>query len=314
MTEQPHIQDIVYSIVTSPNFAQDGVCFAARLSGLYRSDDGGETWRSAYEALDPGTVLTTTTVVLSPDFDSDRSIFAGVPGAILRSVDGGSKWFLTELPKPAPVISSLIISPHFTEDATLLLGSVEDGVYRSEDRGMNWMACNFGLTDLSVFTMAISHHFADDTTVYLGTESGIFRSTNGGRAWKETGFPDDLAPVLSLVLSPEHTDDGILWAGTESCGLFYSDDRGQTWKQIARKKISKTVNAIAVSPKYPAQPHVLVMTSHILLVSRDGGSSWSEWEEGFFAEQGLACLATPHGLETGSSLLLGLADGNITRL
>ena len=38
-------QDLVYALAASPNFDQDGVCFAARRSGLYRSEDGGRTWQ-----------------------------------------------------------------------------------------------------------------------------------------------------------------------------------------------------------------------------------------------------------------------------
>ena len=31
--------------------ALDGLCFAARASGLYRSEDGGTTWASCYDSL-----------------------------------------------------------------------------------------------------------------------------------------------------------------------------------------------------------------------------------------------------------------------
>ena len=43
--EETEVQDAVYALATSPEFARDGVCFAARNSGLYRSDDGGGAWR-----------------------------------------------------------------------------------------------------------------------------------------------------------------------------------------------------------------------------------------------------------------------------
>ena len=89
MAEETQVQDIVYSLATSPDFEQDGVCFAARPSGLYRSDDGGLTWQPAYASLGLETPLTTVTVAVSPNFGADRSVFAGVPGGILRSVDGG---------------------------------------------------------------------------------------------------------------------------------------------------------------------------------------------------------------------------------
>ena len=78
---EPQIQDLVYSLATSPNFALDGICFAARQSGLYRSEDGGITWRSTYDSLDLEAPLATTAVVVSSNFGSDRSVFAGAQRA-----------------------------------------------------------------------------------------------------------------------------------------------------------------------------------------------------------------------------------------
>ena len=146
-------QDPVYALGLSPAFLEDGICFAARSSGLYHSEDGGGTWRIAYENLEPGRELATTGVALSPTFDNDGSMFAGVPGVIMRSFEAGSSWHYTPIASPPPIVADIGISPNFIEDGTLLVGTIEDGIFRSEDRGVRWMACNFGLTDLSVLTM-----------------------------------------------------------------------------------------------------------------------------------------------------------------
>ena len=116
------LQDIVFSLATSSNFAQDGVCFAARGSGLYRSDDGGSTWNYAYTALDLDASLTTMAVVVSPDFASDPSVFAGAIGGTLRSYNGGHTWHIAMFPSPPPVVSTLVISPDYSRDGILLTG------------------------------------------------------------------------------------------------------------------------------------------------------------------------------------------------
>ncbi|MBM4467753.1 MAG: hypothetical protein FJ014_19760 [Chloroflexi bacterium] len=317
---EPQIQDLVYSLATSPDFAQDGICFAARQSGLYRSDDGGITWRTTYDSLDLEAPLATTAVVVSPPFIppsggvSDRSVFAGVQGGILRSVDGGQTWNVAILPSPPPLVSALVVSPNFAHDGTLFAGTMEDGVFRSADRGSHWAAWNFGLLDLSVFSMAISPDFANDETLFVGTETGIFRSTNGGRAWREVSFPTEFAPLLSLALSPGYAGDGVLFAGTESCGLFYSNDRGRSWTRLGEDVVTEAVNGIVLSPQFPAQPDVLVMLSTALLVSRDGGQSWSDWKAGLSFEQGLASVAAPQGLAPGAPLLVGLVGGDVLRV
>ena len=201
------------------------------------------------------------------------------------------------------------------QDGVLLAGTMDDGIYRSADRGSRWSRWNFGLLDLNVLTMAISAQFAEDETLLAGTETGIFRSTNGGRAWREVAFPIDYAPVLSLRLSPNYASDGIIFAGTESSGLLYSKDRGQSWEQLGEDVINGPVNGLVLSPEFPDKPHVLAMLDTALLVSRDGGRSWSEWEgQTHEHEVGLSAIAAPEGLDEGAPLLVGRMEGGVLRL
>jgi photosystem II stability/assembly factor-like uncharacterized protein len=314
MSEEMEIQDVVYALAISPGFAQDGICFAARQCGLYRSEDGGATWHCAYDSLGLEEDLATTAVAVSPDFESDRSVFAGAQGAVLCSVDGGQNWRVASLASPPPIVSTMIVSPGFVEDGTLLVGTVEDGVFLSSDRGSRYQRWNFGLLDLSVLSMAVSPAFADDETLFVGTESGVFRSTNGGRAWREVSFPIDYAPVISLALSPDYANDGVLFAGTESAGLLRSDDRGQTWARIGEDAVADVVNAIVLSPAFPDTPSILVALSTALLISRDGGRSWADWEKGLELSQGVSTVAAPQGLAPGAPLLVGLVGGDVLRL
>jgi photosystem II stability/assembly factor-like uncharacterized protein len=314
ISAEAEIQDIVYALAASPNFARDGVCFAARYCGLYRSEDGGATWRCAYDSLGLEEELNTTAVTVSPDFESDQTVFAGAQGAVLRSVDGGENWTVTYLTSPPPVVSTLVTSPHFAHDDTLFVGTVEDGVFLSSDRGGHFHRWNFGLLDLNVLAVAISPAFADDETLFVGTETGIFRSTNGGRAWREVNFPIAYAPVISLAISPDYANDGVLFAGTESFGLFRSDDRGQTWARLGEGVIADLVNDVVLSLGFPATPDILAVLGAVLLISRDGGQSWTDWKVGLNLEQGVSAVAAPQGLEPGAPLLVGFVGGDVLRL
>jgi photosystem II stability/assembly factor-like uncharacterized protein len=195
----------------------------------------------------------------------------------------------------------------------LLAGTMEDGVFRSSDRGSHWYPWNFGLLDLNILTMAVSPAFADDETLFVGTESGIFRSTNGGRAWREAGFPAEVAPVLSLALSPDYAQDGTLLAGTESHGLFSSHDKGHSWARLGEEAIADTVNGIVLSPQFPAKPHILALLNDTLLVSRDGGQSWSGWKPGLWVAQSTVSIAAPQGIDAAAPLLVGLSEGGVLR-
>ena len=314
MTEKVQDSDITYALTASPNFVQDGICFAARGTGLYRSDDGGTTWHFAYQLLNLKAPLPTLAVAVSPDFPSDGSVFAGVPGGILRSFDGGQSWHIAELPSPPSVVSALAISPDYTRDGFLLAGTLEDGVFSSSDRGGHWAAWNFGLLDLNVLCMDISATFDRDETLFVGVDSGVFRSTNGGRAWREVDFALELAPVLGLALSPVYSEDGILFAGTESHGLYRSEDRGRNWRRLGEDVVCNAVNAILLSPEFPEKADVLVMLSDGLLLSRDSGQSWTEWGSGLEFGKSLACAMAPLGLDPGAPLLVGLVDGGVLRI
>lgn len=303
----------VYALDTSPDFKRDGICFAASESGLYRSDDGGVTWQYAFESLQLEASPVTPAVAVSPSFANDKTVFAGVSGAVVRSIDGGRTWDVVVLPEPPPHVTALAVSPSFSNDGLVLAATLEDGVFRSADRGRHWTGWNFGLLDLSTLTLALSPGFESDETIFVGTETGIFRSTNGGRAWREVGFPTEYAPVLSLALSPHFADDGILFAGTESHGLFYSDDGGGSWLRRDGKKITESVNAVVLSPRYPDKPDVLLALSKQLLVSRDGGKSWIDWREnGEFGT--IVSVAAPDGLDRDAHLLVGLLDKGVLKI
>jgi photosystem II stability/assembly factor-like uncharacterized protein len=313
MTEETQLEEIVYALAASPTFEEDGICFAARPTGLYCSQDGGRTWTDAYASLELEAQLTTAAAILSPAFETDRSVFAGVAGGVLRSLDGGQSWYVASFPAPPPFVSTLAISPDFARDGTLFAATLEDGIFRSGDRGGSWAAWNFGLLDLNVLALAASPDYDHDETLFAGTESGIFRSTNGGRAWREVDFPTDWAPVLSLALSPNFADDGLMFAGTEARGLFRSQDRGITWQRLAEERLTDAVNSVLLATEDPAQADVLVLHEDELLISRDGGNSWADWDTDVTIEATVASVAAPQGLAPGAPLLIGLMDGTVLR-
>lgn len=138
------IEDPVYSMAASPAFIQDGVCFAARSSGLIYTEDGGKNWQNAYASLTMAESLVTTAVCLSPNFSIEKHVFAGVPGGILRSLDGGKNWQKAIMPTPPPVISVLETSPNYVQDRIVFAGTMEDGMLLSIDGGEKWHPWNFG--------------------------------------------------------------------------------------------------------------------------------------------------------------------------
>ena len=193
MTIPADLQDIVYAIAASPQFAKDQYCFAAKKSGLYRSENGGKTWEFTFTTLemDPPPTMA---IAISPDFEHDQTLFVGAPGGVLRSADAGAHWAIQGFPLPPPIVSSLAMSPNFPSDSILLAGTLDNGVFRTANQGQSWTAWNFGLLDLRVLCLAVSPNFGYDETLYIGTESGLYRSTNGGRAWRGDNLSKQICP------------------------------------------------------------------------------------------------------------------------
>ena len=184
------IEDTVFALAASPDFAADRTVYAARATGLYRSTDGGASWQPAYGSLDLQSDLVTSAVAVSPDFRSRiaRCLPAG-SGGIVCSYDAGQTWHVITLPTPPSIVSCLAFSPTYADDGIAFLGTMEDGVYRSADRGQNWARWNFGLFDLRVLALALSPDFSHDETLFAGTETGIYISKSGGRSWRPLLVP-----------------------------------------------------------------------------------------------------------------------------
>lgn len=303
--------DLIYQFAASP---QSQTCFAARLSGLSVTHDGGEIWTDAFESLALTEPLPILTVALAPNFDQEPTVFAGYNGGLLRSANGGEHWQNITFPEPAPVISALIPSPTYANDGLLFAGTLEDGVFYSLDRGAHWKTGNFGLIDLNILCLGISPNFELDHTLFAGTQSGLFCSTNAGRSWREVELPIGYEAVISLALSPNYAQDGMLFVGAETKGLLVSNDRGYSWQPLGQPTLSNSINYIALSPQFSNVPHLLVLHDGELFVSKNAGKSWQRWQSATLKNKTVTACLAPHGFGSGRPVWVGLEDGNTIKV
>jgi photosystem II stability/assembly factor-like uncharacterized protein len=311
MVDETALEDTVFALAASPDFAKDRTIYAARASGLYRSTDGGASWQPAYSSLSLQRDLVTSAVAVSPDFGRDHTVFAGCSGGIVCSYDAGQTWHVITLPTPPSIVSCLAFSPCYADDGIAFLGTMEDGVYRSADRGQSWARWNFGLFDLRVLALGLSPDFSHDETVFAGTETGIYISRSGGRSWRPLSFPDGAAPVMCLAVSPSFLQDGILWAGADSSGLWLSADRGKTWRRSGEEALQESVNTLIVSRRSAEGIQLLALATEGLFGLHNDGS-WDHLAADRLADLEPTTVAAPEGLD--GALLVGVADGRVLRL
>jgi hypothetical protein len=97
--------------------------------GVYRSDDGGDSWRAASAGLTNTRVLS-----LAPGPDG-QSMFAGTWDGVFRSDDGGDSWRAANTGLKDMHVLSLASGP---DGQSMFAGTDGHGVFRSNDGGDSW--------------------------------------------------------------------------------------------------------------------------------------------------------------------------------
>lgn len=277
--------------------------FAATEAGVFRSADGCANWQPALGGADPAPAI--TALLVDGESEEQPLVLAGTLGGIFRSTDSGATWAEVALSQPAPLVTALLRSP----DGYYYAGTAQDGIFTSTNGGRTWVRWNFGLVDWRVFSLAAAGP-ANAPVIFAGAETGVFSSKNKGRAWRETGFPLDQGPVIALAAA---AGGQVIFAGTESGRLFRSQDQGKTWSVIWESAGSAEVAAVVVCEGEAAVPgkpalDVLLASGSQVLVSRDAGETWQEWNPALHLEADVTALAAPQGLQPGARICLADAD------
>ena len=247
--------------------------FAGTMSGVYVSDDGGDSWRISNRNLTSPYVHA---LVASPAVTEDGTVFVGVVGGgAFKSFDRGDTWNKLAFWSTMPNVVGIGLSPAYATDRMAFLGSDADGVFRSTNGGRSWNPSSNGLTGLSVQAVAVSPNFTNDQTVYAGiVDGGLCRSTDAGRTWTQLGKSTvGTATVQAVALSPAFKDARVVVIGTEEHGLWRSTDGGRRWAAV-EDLASQSINAVAMSPSFGEDQLVVAGTGDAgVLVSTDGGEN-----------------------------------------
>jgi len=229
--------------------------------GVYRSDDHGLTWRAASDGLTGFDVFE-----LAVDPTTPTTLYAATDNGVHKSDDSGLTWRAVGLPGQS--VWALAAIP--TMPTTLYAGvgyGDEPGVYKSTDGGETWRAA--GLSGQSVQALAVDPTTL--TTLYAATDNGVYKSDDGGLTWRAVGLPG--RSVRALAIHP--VEPATLYAGTYDRGqnaLFRSVDGGATWSESIKTDIFRGITAVVIDPNAPATVYA---ASEMLLRSTDGGATWS---------------------------------------
>jgi len=258
--------------------------------GLYRTDNGGESWYWAeiFPGPSPRTIKS-----ISIDPTNSLILYAGVScpddiskQGLWKTEDGGTSWEL--LPYFEGMIPSLV-KIALSDSSTVFVRTEKNDLYKRRGDDDKWEKIDKGLVDVAV--NAISNILFFDNTIYAGTESdGVFVTTDGGSEWIQIN--SDLAELVSplyiaaLAVDPNYSQR--VYVGTYDDGVFFTNDGGETWIERNTPDLNKYVRAIAI---YPANSEVLyVGTRGGVFKTENGGLAWVEKNTGL-TDPWVRCLA-----------------------
>jgi len=238
----------VVSLALSPNYIDDQTLFAGVSSGLsgggvYKSTDGGHSWRLACLGLSD---LLVQRIAVSPHYADDATAFAlSYHQGLFRSTDGGAHWTaLGERYAEEPEdrrLGTLALSPAYATDNMLwagMSGLGRNALLASTDGGDTWQELLSGEAE----ALALSPAFTEDGTAFAAFDGvGLLRTTDGGQTWQaaNAGLLYENAAFTALALSPSFAQNRTLYAllswweeGSERSRLYRSTDGGDSWQGL----------------------------------------------------------------------------------
>ena len=221
----PTNPDIVY-------VAAQGALFAPNKErGVYRSTDGGKTWKNilfvneSTGAAELSMDLNNPLVLYAAMWEHQRKpnivISGGEGSGLYKSIDGGDTW--TELTEGLPEEKgkmAIAVSPANSQKVYAVIESDSNadkgGLFVSNDAGKSWsmVSGDNRLVQRAWYYIEVFADPNDEDTVYV-LSAEMFRSEDGGKTWSTISVP--------------HGDTHDLWINpNDSKNMVMADDGGAT--------------------------------------------------------------------------------------
>jgi hypothetical protein len=270
---------------------------AAAGGGVWRSDNGGLSWRALME-LQP--TLTTGAVAFAPsnpqvmyatsgeDADGWGPAWGGV--GLYRSNDGGAHWTIGAN-MPSTLFSAILVHPN---DPNTIYVAGNLGLHKSDDGGASWIT-NPGLMsllDAQITDIVIAHN--DPGRLYVGVQfDGVYETTTGG---EQVGLTPAFTRLDGSNQLPSGGDAGwiklaigragangsnciVAKLGADGSRIFRTQNGGTTWTELAPNvaavSFDEWTSVIAVDP---TDENVMYAGNNSgLMRTTNGGATTGDW-------------------------------------
>ena len=207
--------------------------------GLYKTTDGGETWRKVLYtndragAVDVSIDKNNPRIVYASTWNIRRTPYSlesgGDGSGLWKSTDGGDTWKNISgnegLPSGTWGISGVAISPVNSKKIFALIENQDGGLYRSDDGGKSWKKVNEdrNLRQRAWYYTRIYADTQNENRVYVMNVS-FWRSEDGGKSFDRYRTPH--GDHHDLWIDPENNNRMVV---ADDGGAQVSNDDAMSW-------------------------------------------------------------------------------------
>src|SRR6267142_5279586 len=273
--------------------------------GLFRSEDGGQSWISSTRGVPKEWMNTTYWMIFDPEVRGRawsvnswthdlprpkmwrRRGIGSYRGGVCRSDDGGRTWTKSnEGMKETAATHILLDSTSPPSARVLYVAAFGRGVYKSVDGGKSWRLKNSGITQKEPFAWRIVRDSrgslyvlvarrSEDGSIGTDGDGAIYKSIDGAENWSRVTMPEGSNAPNGLVVDPSAPDRLYLaaWARDkgehgEGGGIFLSVNAGETWTRVLDR--DRHVYDVTIDPR----------DAKILYASGFESSAWKSNDHG----------------------------------
>lgn len=301
------------------------IAYAGSAAAVYRSADGGRTWRQVSGGPDgwgaPGVRAGFPIDFQADPQNPDRLFANNYGGGNFLSLDGGRTWTVASKGYTGAQVRDIAVDP---ADGRRVYAAARSGLFVSPDAGVNWDGLSYApFSSLEWYVVAIDP--ADSQHVLTAnnwngcilqshdagsTLHAVSQGAGEGRGWRAIAFaPSDPTTVYagtSAFMSAGTFDDQMAAAG-----IHVSRDRGATWT-AANDAVSANANVTALAVDLHDARTVFAATgNHGLLKTVDGGRSWQAINQGLPSEP--VALSVAVHPTVASTVYAGLSGAGLYR-
>lgn len=272
---------------TGENNSQRSVAWG---DGIYKSVDGGRTWKNMGLAKSEHL----SKIVVDPR-DSNVVYVAAQgplwnPGGergLYKTTDGGKTWKAVLTISENTGVTDVVMDPANPDVLyaaayqrrrhvfTLINGGPESAIYKSNDAGATWTKLTAGLPKEHIGRIGLAISPAAPKTVYAIVEAarrsgGFFRSKDGGANWEKTNSYMTSSPQYYNELFADPNDADRVYA--IDTYLRVTDDGGKTFRRADQKFMHVDHHVIWIDPHN--SDHLLSGNDGGLYETFDRGANW----------------------------------------